>query len=777
MSAAVLCTNPECKNQAQRFFAPFSSIVRQSLTISIPSVTVTQASGQTDPTNSSPVRFAVTFGETVTGFDSSDVVFSSSTAPGTLAATVSGNGSAYTVEITGMTDAGDVIVSVGAGAAQDTAGNISTASSGGDGTVRYDPSYVPNVACTGITLSGLTVAENQPAGTVVGTLSATDADGGPHTFYRVVRRDGWLDNGSFVINGNVLKTAASFDFETKNALTVYIRANDSYGASCFNSFTINVGNMNESPTGLALSYRWVDEEKPAGTEVGFFTTSGDPDAGDTHSYGLVSGDGGEDSGLFFVEGNTLRTAKSFDYETEEKHSYNIRIRTSDKGGLSFEKSFTVRVNDMNEPPTDIDLSVTEVNENNRIATQIGIFSASDPNPCDSHTFSLVSGDGDTDNGVFRISGSILYPRVSFDYENQAEKNSYSIRVLANDGHGGTHEKSFVITVKNVNDPPTISNIRDMRLRGVGTDDDLTGTADFKVSDQDTPFGNLTISAESSDPELLPVENITFGGSGSERFVTLTPAKGKSGSMAVTVTVSDGEITAETEFTLSVTLEPAPAFDGITVESVADPDTPVSPGDTLTYTAVLPNTGDADAEDVVFTLPAPANTAHVSGSVSVKITDTETGEVLTDSDDSPQPVYNSESGQLEWSGDIPAGARAEIVFDITVDDDVETGDVITARSWSLSYDFDGDGKNDITAEPEDDPDASENPPLRIVIPEPECVEGDVNNDGEYDLKDAVMVLQILVGIETDAADSLCADVNRDGRIGLAELFFILNHLAG
>ena len=42
-----------------------------------------------------------------------------------------------------------------------------------------------------------------------------------------------------------------------------------------------------------------------------------------------------------VNGNTIQTAASFDYEA--KSSYSVRVRSTDQGGLWTEKAFTVTV--------------------------------------------------------------------------------------------------------------------------------------------------------------------------------------------------------------------------------------------------------------------------------------------------------------------------------------------------------------------------------------------------------------------------------------------------
>ena len=101
-----------------------------------PSVTIDQASTQSDPAASLPIAYTAVFNEPVTGFTDSDVTLSG-TSPGTTA-TVSGGPTTYTISVSGATTDGTVIVNIAAGAATDAAGNSSTASTSTDNTVTYN---------------------------------------------------------------------------------------------------------------------------------------------------------------------------------------------------------------------------------------------------------------------------------------------------------------------------------------------------------------------------------------------------------------------------------------------------------------------------------------------------------------------------------------------------------------------------------------------------------------------------------------------------------------
>jgi subtilisin-like proprotein convertase family protein len=72
-----------------------------------------------------------------------------------------------------------------------------------------------------------------------------------------------------------------------------------------------------------------------------------------------------------------------------------------------------------------------------------------------------------------------------------------------------------------------------------------------VGDAETAAGSLTVSGSSSNPTLVPNANIVFGGSGSNRTVTVTGAAGQTGTATITVSVSDGQLSANSSFVLTV----------------------------------------------------------------------------------------------------------------------------------------------------------------------------------------------------------------------------------
>ena len=109
----------------------------------------------------------------------------------------------------------------------------------------------PNNAPTDIALSNDSVEENSDTGTSVGSFSSTDADSGDSFTYTLVGEEN--DNAQFTIEGDTLKTAASFDFEDKSSYTIGVQTDDGKGGTFEKEFTINVANVNEEAPSLVVT--------------------------------------------------------------------------------------------------------------------------------------------------------------------------------------------------------------------------------------------------------------------------------------------------------------------------------------------------------------------------------------------------------------------------------------------------------------------------------------------------------------------------------------------
>ena len=151
----------------------------------------------------------------------------------------------------------------------------------------------------------------------------------------------------------------------------------------------------------------------------------------------------DESGCPSSSGGSVSFTKVFSSATD----FNLRVYTGNTSSTNYTIHITFSAT-ANNAPTDISLSSTSIDENNAIGDVVGTLSTTDADSGDTHTYTLVSGSGDTDNSSFTISSDQLKADEVFDYET---KDSYSIRVKTDDGNGGTYEKIFTISIGDVSE--------------------------------------------------------------------------------------------------------------------------------------------------------------------------------------------------------------------------------------------------------------------------------------------------------------------------------------
>ena len=144
--------------------------------------------------------------------------------------------------------------------------------------------------------------------------------------------------------------------------------------------------------------------------------------------------------------------QSHDEEINHGNEQIAFLALGDSSGL-FTGSSNADGNDVNSPPTDLELDNTTLDENATPNSIVGQFSTTDPDNGDVFTYALVSGTGDTDNSAFTISGNQLQINTTPDFESQS---SYSILVETTDESGASYQEQLTININDVNEnsPPT-----------------------------------------------------------------------------------------------------------------------------------------------------------------------------------------------------------------------------------------------------------------------------------------------------------------------------------
>jgi Ca2+-binding RTX toxin-like protein len=327
---------------------------------------------------------------------------------------------------------------------------------------------------------GAAVAENAAAGTLVGTVAGALDDGGTVLNFAMTNNAG----GKFVIDAGTgevtVANGAHFDYETTSFHTIQVRTTDASGEVSDKTFTVTVTNVNEAPINAALIGGTVDENADNGTVVG--TVLGiDQDAGSTFSYSLTN----NASGRFAINAATgvvtVANGTQLDYEAATSHQ--ITVRTTDQGGLTFDKNFTIAVNNLNEAPTNATLSANTVVENAANGTVVGTVTGVDQDAGSILTYSLAS-----DEGPFMINATTgvvtVQNHFQLDYEGTPVE---AITVNVTDQGGLTFTKNFFINLTDVNEAPLGAN---MISGGTVAENSAIGTAVGTIAGFDLDAGSV-----------------------------------------------------------------------------------------------------------------------------------------------------------------------------------------------------------------------------------------------------------------------------------------------
>lgn len=208
--------------------------------------------------------------------------------------------------------------------------------------------------------------ENSPWGTEVGQVSVIDVDSGAD--YMITSSDPRFS----IQNGRIFLTSGSIDYETEPSIVIEVLAVDSSLPEhrIQTQATIQIGDVNEPPTGIRVSGLSVDENA-AGAVVGQVEVI-DPDG--YQDYLITVSDG-----RFEVVGRTLKLkeGEQLDFESEPIVELNITALDRSEPRFTISTTAQVSVNDRNDPPLDILLSGNTV-EQFALGSIVGQVSVVDP---------------------------------------------------------------------------------------------------------------------------------------------------------------------------------------------------------------------------------------------------------------------------------------------------------------------------------------------------------------------------------------------------------------
>ncbi|MGP1387510.1 MAG: cadherin domain-containing protein, partial [Thainema sp.] len=406
----------------------------------------------------------------------------------------------------------------------------------------------------------LTVPENSPAGTEVGTVTATDPEDDVANWLILDASNADADGDgefAFGIDGSgtiFINDADEIDHETTPTYTLSVTAIDEDGNTATEDVTVNVTNVNEPPFITPGQVFTIPENSAIGSSIGTPVVVTDPE-GNFNRFRIVDGNVDNDgdgvlafgirpNGQLFVLDNGDLNFEVF------PTTYTLTLEASDLGGLTSTETVTIEVTNVNEPPSIPAGQTFDVDENSPLDTEVGTLVGNDPDG-NIASWQIVSGDP---NGAFTISPTgvitVADPAL-LDFE--AGPTSYTLQVTATDSEGVTSApRTVTVTVNNINEAPIITEpLPAFDVDENADDDTVVGTV--AATDPENNIVSWQISSPDNDGDGTPafaIDNngqITVADSDELDFENVM-------SVDVDVTVTDAEGLSDTA-TLTINLNP------------------------------------------------------------------------------------------------------------------------------------------------------------------------------------------------------------------------------
>jgi VCBS repeat-containing protein len=356
-----------------------------------------------------------------------------------------------------------------------------------------------------------------------------------------------VSNGTLTLNANgSFSYVPDADFSGSDSFTY--NATDSLLDSNVVTVSITVDAVNDAPTISDVADQSTNEDTATGA-IGI--TVGDVDnaaaglvvTASSSNQALVT-----DANLVLGGSGTGRTLVATP-EADANGTTTITLTVSD-GNLTATDTFVLTVNAVNDAPVAVGDSYSTDEDITLNVSAPGVLGNDSDVDLDALTTELVS---NVSNGTLTLNAN-----GSFSYVPDADfSGSDSFTYNATDSLLDSNVVTVSITVDAVNDAPTISDVADQSTN----EDTATGAIGITVGDVDNAAAGLVVTASSSNQALVTDANLVLGGSGTGRTLVATPEADANGTTTITLTVSDGNLTATDTFVLTVNaVNDAPVFE-------------------------------------------------------------------------------------------------------------------------------------------------------------------------------------------------------------------------
>jgi hypothetical protein len=225
---------------------------------------------------------------------------------------------------------------------------------------------------------------------------------------------------------------------------------------------------------------------------------------------------------------------------------------SGAGNAVLTKNFAVTFMPVNTPPSITGVPSSQIINEDSSTTAMSFTISDDDNPV--QCSQVVASSNNTDlfpSSPVNLTIGGNAPDCTITVTPAANQNSFTtatITLTLNDGSGATNstvQATFTVTVNEVNDAPTITDIA-FQLR---SEDSPTPALSFTIGDIDDTVECTDILATSTNTDLVPSANTylnVVGTTGPACSIIVTPVANKNGSSTIRLTLNDGSGEANAE---------------------------------------------------------------------------------------------------------------------------------------------------------------------------------------------------------------------------------------
>jgi len=450
--------------------------------------------------------------------------------------------------------------------------------------------------------SPLVVSENQPAGTAVGDLGFADIDVRDQTYVFTVRapddqvfiisQQNVMDGSNVVDVIPTVETLVPLDYEKKDLYNFVVDVVDSHATNPLGStlrVEVSVRDLNEAPaivpdtltSAAGKPVLSVDEDAVGVSIVGADYEVGrlrftDPDSLGNRNDAYGNAEFASLSWSIVSEGDMLDikpapddafgaivfvTGSGLDFEVTP--TLDIEVTVTDAPGLSQTVSGVVKINNMNDQPSNTDRTFT-VHETAAVGTSVGAVPGTDDDAGSIPTYRIVDGENMQHFEIDSLTGEISVASEDIDFERQ---DGYDLTISMTDSFVGEDPTQWTV---NATATIVVINDNDITITGFSGAVPHATVGGETVVIHGSDFGPIATAASTEvvvrygavDGDEFEATNCRVSGDSNTEITCDDTAPGSGNALRWTVTVGGFTRTSGHDVTTSYKVPTITALSGV-----------------------------------------------------------------------------------------------------------------------------------------------------------------------------------------------------------------------